>query len=109
MNPKGGNFLEGDIVIIGSEQKKTVGIYGHKSLIKIFKIIPEPVLLQYFNCTKFMHEVGPHTIVPDFNAVFTTDVEPGEADKTTFEMRDVNDVIVEMEKAGLIKFSHVKE
>lgn len=90
-------------MIIGSEQKKTIGIYGDKNLLKLFKIIPEPVLLQHFNCTKFIPMVGPHMIVPDFNALFTTDVAPGKEDEATFDMRDVVDVLIELEKAGIIK------
>lgn len=92
-----------------TEEKKFKSylVVGQKELIKKFEPIKD-VVLRYLQAKVFISMAKPLEIVPDFDAVITSDVYPTKEDYETFEVIDAFALLVEMEKKGIIKFLGAK-
>lgn len=86
------------------ENQKSILIVGKKAVIDL---IPAKTTLAYFGMKKFIANAKPLEIVPDFDAVITSDVYPTEDDLKTFEVVDAVEFLIELERKGLIIMKRV--
>ena len=87
------------------EKKKSILICGSK---KDLSLLPQKETLLYFGMRRFISFAPPHSEVPDFDAVITSDVYPTPEDYKTFEIMSVDEVFIRLEISGLVNFKRIK-